>query len=1614
MGTSKVAEKSKADHGAFDPDPAQGLDGFELSLASQGGGTARVAATFTDSTGNGAWEDDLNWSTGHVPDASTKVFLPASASATISGSNGPNVIASISIARTAELNIVTQDAVNHSTPVEFLQGGANAGTISLALQSQLTIDGAFNNTGTITVGEGGATDASSADYINANMVLSGGGTIDLHDGWIQGAPSGKTLTNVDNTISGYGFIGNGFTQNLPFSLNNQGIINANGVDAGGFDQSLVIQTGATTLVNTGILRATNPTNAAITGGLSLFQDTVNNVGGTIAAIGAHTHVDLTSTTVIGGTVETRNGGAVTFDGASLFDARSNHPLTIDGSLVVNAGASLNVAGTFDILAVDNSNILLTESSSGAADLVIATSGVVLNGGGSVTLGGGSADHIVGAGSGAVLYVAAATISGGGMIGGGDLLTLVNQAGGVVDATNPDFALTIDTGTNAITNKGLLEATAGGQLLVANATVNNAGTIFAGNNSVVTLQTAVVNGGTLTTAGSGIVDTVGVVTLNASAAAIVNQGLFADTSDVTIEGTLSNTGVLRLGGPDTLSNAFLRIGTATTLTGGGALILNDGPGDTFVIGAAAKTVLTNVDNTISGAGQLGDGQLTLINKAAGIVNANGADGMVLNAGSVTNFGLIEASGAGGLTIADSSVNDSSGGIIQALDHSSVILQNSTVIGGTLTTAGSGQIGISGSNTLDARTKAIANKGLIVDNGDLTIEGSLSNTGALHLAGTQGADIFLRIGAATNLHGGGALTLSDAPGNFVIGATAATVLTNVDNVISGAGQLGDGRLTLVNEEGGTINANGTNALVLDGGSSGSVTNDSLIEATGTGGLVISDKLDNSGGGIIGVFNQSSATLQNATLIGGVLATFGSAAITATGANTLDGRTSAITNKGSIVDSGDLTIEGSLSNSGALHVASTNGSNIILSIGAATTLSGGGALTLSDVPGSNFVIGATAATVLTNVDNIISGAGLLGDGQLTLINEAAGIINANAVNALTLDGGSSGSVTNFGLVEATGAGGLTISNKIDDSSGGLILVATGAHVRLANADVIGGTLQSVGTGSVQVDAASTVDGSTDAVTIKGSLDVLDHSTLSLEGTIDNLGRITVDDAGTFTELKMAADTVLSGGGKVVLTDSDTNIVTGVSFTATTLTNVDNTISGAGQLGAGDLKFVNQSGGVVNANGTHALVINSGGMSEGVDADVNDGLIEATGTGGLGILLTSMDDSGGGKLVAGNGSSILVSDSDIIGGTLNTAGTGVIAIQGLTSIDGRHFAVTNQGHINILDGSVLQMLGALKNTGQITLSGVDHPATFLAVQAVLSGGGTINLGNSSENVIEGTTTAEMLKNIDNTIAGAGHLGGGQMILINQTAGVIDGTFSTGLDIDTGSNVITNAGLIEATADGVTTIDSAVKNSGVLEANGGVLTVNGAVTGTGHLEIDGGTLDLSHGGVTNAVSFAGTTGTLQLDHSLTFSGSVSGFVKGETLDLSDVSFVKAGEASFSENSGGMSGVLTVTDGTHTAHITLSGDYSSSIFVAKSDGHGGTLVVTNAATQAVSDAFDFSKIPQATANLAPASSGHNDTDAQLHAAEGDANTAVAFEEANIVNCQGHHLATLGTHDTWFI
>jgi hypothetical protein len=91
-------------------------------------------------------------------------------------------------------------------------------------------------------------------------------------------------------------------------------------------------------------------------------------------------------------------------------------------------------------------------------------------------------------------------------------------------------------------------------------------------------------------------------------------------------------------------------------------------------------------------------------------------------------------------------------------------------------------------------------------------------------------------------------------------------------------------------------------------------------------------------------------------------------------------------------------------------------------------------------------------------------------------------------------------------------------------------------------------------------------------------------------------------------------------------------------------------------------------------------------------------------------------------------------------------------------------------------------------------------------------------------------------------------------------------------------------------------------------------------------------------VTFAASTGTLRLDTSTTFAGTIGGQLAiGDVIDLADINAGANATIGYSGNNS--PGTLTVSDGTHTASIALLGNYSLANFTASSDGHGGTSVI---------------------------------------------------------------------------
>ncbi|MDH6263564.1 hypothetical protein M2427_007520 [Bradyrhizobium sp. BR13661] len=267
------------------------------------------------------------------------------------------------------------------------------------------------------------------------------------------------------------------------------------------------------------------------------------------------------------------------------------------------------------------------------------------------------------------------------------------------------------------------------------------------------------------------------------------------------------------------------------------------------------------------------------------------------------------------------------------------------------------------------------------------------------------------------------------------------------------------------------------------------------------------------------------------------------------------------------------------------------------------------------------------------------------------------------------------------------------------------------------------------------------------------------------------------------------------------------------------------------------------------------------------------------------------------------------------------------------------NPGTMQLGDRSKLPLSGTVQNSGTIELNstGDETDLQLIGRGVAFTGAGHIVLSDSAQNIISGTSADVTMTNADNIVSGAGQIGNGKLVLTN--GGTIDATGANSLTIDTGANVVINSGTLEATGSGGLTVQSDVINTGFLWANGGDTTFRGNVTGDGSALISGlASLEFGAGSSQNTAFAAGSSGTLVLDQASYFSGIISGMTSSNHLDLLDFSFAKGTTLNYSPNVDGSGGVLTVTDATHSANITLSGHFSPGGFQAGIDHGTGTLI----------------------------------------------------------------------------
>ncbi len=417
---------------------------------------------------------------------------------------------------------------------------------------------------------------------------------------------------------------------------------------------------------------------------------------------------------------------------------------------------------------------------------------------------------------------------------------------------------------------------------------------------------------------------------------------------------------------------------------------------------------------------------------------------------------------------------------------------------------------------------------------------------------------------------------------------------------------------------------------------------------------------------------------------------------------------------------------------------------------TLAGGGAVVLTDSTGTNATFqgapfGHTPCCLTQAATHTIRGEGtvfgkIVNDG-LIRAEEASGDMAA----VLTI----SGSMTNNGIIRSTATGTILLESLALTLGASGQFIADGQSIVLSGATITGGSIDAIN--GAKFVRRPDAGGSTvlSGVTINGDFDVLVNNAgvAGIGAGITNNGTMTIDNLGVANgELSFAAGATLDGTGQVVLNRANDNVHVSGSFTH----GASHTIRGVGRIHAN----------ITNNGSIIAEPKIGGGLLRVVgNAITNNNLMQAN-TGATMRLeqQVAITQGAAGRIRAADGGRVELRDqATVIGGKLQTAGTGVIADISSSVLNN----VTNEGAFHVQAGSTTRVNTTLINNGTITVNptGVAvGTALEFSTDTVLSGTGTIVLnqtGNGAR-ITSAQSDQDITQAAGHTIRGAGWINNG------------------------------------------------------------------------------------------------------------------------------------------------------------------------------------------------------------------------------------------------------------------
>ncbi len=991
---------------------------------------------------------------------------------------------------------------------------------------------------------------------------------------------------------------------------------------------------------------------------------------------------------------------------------------------------------------------------------------------------------------------------------------------------------------------------------------------------------------------------------------VDDGSFGTGgSTLTIQGTLTSSGRIQVGGdyrggigtgaPATLITEDLDNTGSILIEGAiGAQATLD-----VVAGVAPATLTSSIDVRGVALLEYATGEITAV-AASGSLTLGGANSFIADSGTTSSdSALAELSSNAGDISFDTGSTLTISPIGGTFDNSgSFVLEGGPppVPGADVTIAG---------DVLNTDYIGVDDGSFGTGGSTLTIQGTLTSSGRIQVGGDYRGGIGTGAPATLiteDLDNTGSILIEGATGaqatlDVVAGVAPTTLTTSIDVRGTALLEYATGEIMAVAAS-GSLTLGGVDSFIADSGTTNS--DSALAELSSNAGDIsfdtgstltispIGGTFDNSGSFVL-EGGPPPVPGANVTVAGDVLNT---------GYIGVD--------DGSFgVGGSTLTIQGTLTSSGRIQVGGDYRGGI--GTGAPATLitqdlDNTGSILVEGDPGAQATIEVAVAptTFYGSID--LRGVSVLefDSGSITAIAAAASLTlegpNAfvAATSAPSANGGLSGLTSNAGTLTLLDSslslnGDLANTGTLDFDAGG----SGGSIVSIA------GTVTDTGKfviGNSSLTAATTVNAAglneqgalslTGSASARATLDISGAAQSTLNTTITLATNALLEfGSGSFSTIALGASLTLEGGAAIVADSNNLNTDSALS----SLANVVGTLSlldGAAVSVTGDL-----------AN-TGSLEIDQSGNSTGassldVAGTLDNQTITTIGNGNLGansqVTVGALDNEADATITASAGANGATAGLTVKGNAVNAG----------------NFAVDPGGFIEA---------GSLDNEGILDVTGSASAPANVGVIGNATNEGAITIGAFAQLGVNGTFTNS--GNIE--IAGSLDLANGLTVT------------AAGSVLLQGGNIIDPPGVatdVGASIAGYGTIIGALENDGTVSASGGLLDLAGAVSGAGQLNIGSGAV-LEIGGATSEdVAFGGNVGTLKLDDPAGFTGAITGFVQGDAVDL-------AGMQATSAVINGST--LTVTAGSQTLSYQVSGPgLAHNVFAVENDRQGGSDLV---------------------------------------------------------------------------